>query len=617
MKNKLELKASHFLLGACILSFLTFWFARYIDTSSFDLVQHFLLVDELAKHAGVRTGALERIGPMAVYPAAAHWMATIIGWIGGSGLVGITIVTIASVYLSYVLIICLIGASSPARVLLLALAFLLLRFTRSQIGWEVVANFFYPQLVADVMYFGILLWVSKNRENWKQTISFLLAGLITMWIQPLVAVHILAAGCALMAFQLWNRWSEKAFPRVRNAANLATLVVGSAVIVLANPAFKLMREISANDGYLRFGYSSILLVALICAAIGAWNLRRYWCGKAEYVDAILGSAVVAAVGLTVLQFALLKLHGDGSAYAVKKHMFIVLTLGMMNTVRVVASYFPISKKTLTPGVVAPILAGFASIFVLKGYDTPVAPIVNALANANHVAEYQLADFTPGNTVSNDSTLPLLGNVMISLTAFQHSFDARAISWQNGAAITEGAKYVMIRHTPYIDKICDTRFSETATYVVVDPSCLKQYFPGEPLSFTPGGNAWLYASNGWGRAKEWGAWSLGDVGGSIVLSVPPKAAYQLVIEGRADVTQQHPVQTIIAEVNGTEIATWTFDLTAPTGTRMAEIPKDLIQNGSLRIVLKAPGSVSPAQIGQLKDARVYGLGVQTLTLHAMP
>jgi len=617
MTDQSKLKTSHFLLGACILSFLTFWFARYIQNGSLDLVQHLLLVDELAKHAGVRTDAFQHISTMAFYPPAAHWMATIIGWIGGSGLVGITIVTIASVYLCYVLIISLVGASSPTRILLLALAFLLLRFTRSQIGWEVVTNFFYPQLVADVMYFGILLWVSKNREYWKQTISFLLAGLITMWIQPLVAVHILAAGCALMAFQLWSRWSEEAFPRVRNTANLAALVIGSAVIVLANPAFKLMREISANDGYLSFGYSSILLVALICAAIGAWNLRRYWCGKAEYVDAILGSAVVAAVGLTVLQFALLKLHGDGSEYAIKKHMFIVLTLGMMNTVRVIASYFPISKITLTPGVVTPILAGFASIFVLKGYDTPVAPIVNALAYANHAAEYQLADFTPGNTVSNDSTLPLVGNLIVSLTAFQHSFDARAVSWQNGAEIAEGAKYVMIRHTPYIDKICDTRFSEAATYVIVNPSCLKQYLPGEPLSFAPGGNAWQYASNGWSSAEPWGAWSLGDVGGSIVLSVPPKAAYQLVIEGRAYVTQQHPVQTIIAEVNGSEIATWTFDLTAPTGTQTAEIPQNLVQNGLLKIVLKAPGSVSPVQIEQSADARVLGLGVQTLTLRAVP
>ncbi|WP_408600127.1 hypothetical protein [Pseudomonas sp. PLMAX] len=615
MNNKLDLKASNYLLGVCVLSFLTFWFARYIQTTSFDLVQHFLLVDELTKHASVRSGSLERIGAMALYPPVAHWMATIIGWIGGSGLVGITIVTIMSLYICYVLITILVGAQSPTHVFLLALAFLLLMLTRSIVGWEVVTNFFYPQLVADVMFFGTLLWVSKHQENWKQTVSFLIAGQITIWIQPLVAIHVLAAGCALMAFQLWHRWGNNAFPRTRHSASLALLVVGSATIILTNPAFKVMREISSNDGYLHFSYSSTLMVAVICAAIGTWNLRQYWLGKAGYVDAILGSAAVAAAGLAILQYALLKLHGDGSMYAVKKHMFIVLTLGMMNAVRVIASYFPTRKSGLTPSIVVPIIAGCASIFVLKGFNTPVAPIVKALSSANHAAEYQLADFTPGNTVFDDDTLPLMANVMISLTAFQHAFDPRAISWQGGASIKEGAGHVMMRRTPYIAKICDAKLSETSAYVVVNPSCLARYLPGEKLSFSPGGNAWQYASNGWGGAEEWGSWSLGNVSGSILLSVPP-SAYKLVVDGMAYLTQQHPTQTVVAEANGTEIATWTFDLSAPIGTREAVIPQDLIKDGSLHIVFKSPASVSPAQIGQSADARVLGIGVKTLTLNAL-
>jgi hypothetical protein len=107
-----------------------FWFGRYIHTGSFDLVQHYLLVDEIIKHGGIRTEACQRMGAIAIYPPAAHWMAAIISWIGGSGLVGIILVTIASLYFCY-----LIGANAPANILIFALAFLLLRFTRSQIGW--------------------------------------------------------------------------------------------------------------------------------------------------------------------------------------------------------------------------------------------------------------------------------------------------------------------------------------------------------------------------------------------------------------------------------------------------------------------------------------------------
>lgn len=612
MKNKLELKVSHFLLGASILSFLVFWFARYIQTSSFDLVQHLLLVDELSRHAGVMPGAFERIGAMALYPPASHWMATIIGWIGGSGLVGISIVSIIAVYLCYVMIIRLVGAGSLARVLVLCILFSALMFTHSLIGWEVVENYFYPQLVADVVYFGALLWALNNRESWKQTAAFLLAGLATMWIQPLVAVHILAAGCALAAFQLWNRWSESAFVRKLNAANLVVMVIAAAVIVYTNPAFKVMRQISGNDGYLVFGYNAPLLIAIICAAVGAWNLRRYWVGKGEYADVILGSAVVAAVGLVVLQFALLKLHGDGSDYAIKKHMFIVFTLGMMNAARLITSHYWGNKETLSAGLITPVLAGVASVFALQGYTTPVAPIVNALSYANNAAQYQLTDFKPGNTVSDDGTLPLMGNVMVTLTAFQHPFDARAISWLRGTAMKDGAEYLMMRRTAYIDKICESKQSETGGYVVVSPSCLSQYLPGEQLSFAPGGSAWQYAGDGWGGAETWGSWSLGNTEGAVTLNLPA-SSYRLDVDAMAYLTEQHPNQTVIVEANGTEVAKWIFELAAPTGTRSAEIPKALIRDGSVHIVFKAPGAVSPKQLGQSEDTRVLGLGVKTLTL----
>ncbi|MGX1186646.1 hypothetical protein AB7M29_004325 [Pseudomonas sp. F-14 TE3623] len=616
MNSKLRLNASHLVLGAVILSFLTFWFARYIQTSSFDLVQHLLLVDELSRHAGVMPGAFERIGAMALYPPAAHWMATIIGWIGGSGLVGISIVSIIAVYLCYVLIIRLVGAGSLARVLVLTILFSTLMFTHSLIGWEVVENYFYPQLVADVVYLGALLWALNNRENWKQTAAFLIAGFATMWIQPLVAVHVLAAGCALAAFQLWNRWNESPFVRKLNAASLVIMVTGAAVIVYTNPAFKVMRQISGNDGYLVFGYNAPLLIALICAAVGAWNLRRYWVGKGEYADVILGSAVIAAVGLVVLQFAMLKLHGDGSDYAIKKHMFIVFTLGMMNAARLITSHYWGNKETLRAGLITPVLAGIASVFALQGYTTPVAPIVNALAYANNAAQYQLADFKPGNTISDDGTLPLMGNVMVTLTAFQHPFDARAISWLRGTAMKDGAEYLMMRRTPYIDKICDSKLSETGGYVVVSPTCLNSYLPGEQLSFIPGGSAWQYAGDGWGGAEAWGAWSLGNKDGSILLNLPTNS-YRLDVDAMAYLTEQHPSQTIIAEANGIEIAKWTFDLAKPSGPRFAEIPKALIRDGSLRIVFKAPGSVSPKQLGQSEDIRVLGLGVKIISLTPSP
>jgi hypothetical protein len=484
--NKKVHRSIQAVFALAILALLMLWFGRYIHTASFDLVQHYLLVDEIMKHDGIRPDASQRMGAMANYPPAAHWMAAIIGWIGGSGLVGITLVTIASLYLCYLIIAYLVGADAPANVLLFGLVFLLLRFTRSQIGWEVVANFFYPQLVADAAYFTVLLWVARNREIWKQASAFLLIGMLTMWIQPLVAIHILAAGCVLMAFQFVEMGRGKSVRLTRKAVLLVVFAAVSASIVLLHPEFKIMREISGNNGDLTLGYNQVMLVAGLCALSGVINLLRRLAGRGAYIDTVLGCAVVAVTLLVALQFMLLKLHNDGSAYAVKKHMFIVCTLGVMNTVRLIAAGLPASKRGLSPGWVAPLVAGFASFFVLKGFTTPVAPIVNAMAYANHAASYELPDFVPGNTVADDSSLPLMGNVMISLTAFQHSFDATAISWQRGASIKEGAQYAMVMRTPYIDKICGDRTAGNESYVIVKPACLKQYLPNEVLSLAPGG-----------------------------------------------------------------------------------------------------------------------------------
>ena len=611
MINKEGSRLGPVALAICVLSFLIFWYGRYIQTGSFDLAQHYLLVDEIMKHAGVRPGD---IGSMASYPAGSHWIAAVIGWICGSGLVAITIVTIASIYLSYLLIAHLIGASESMNVALFSGAFLALNFTHALLGWEVVSNYFYAQLVGDVVYFGMLFWISRNQEDWTQVFALLMVSWFTMWIHSLVAVHILAAGCVLMAFQLLDRWGNKSVHGMAAGLPLVALVIGSIVIALTNPAFKAMRDISANDGYLAFGYGNIMLVALLCGALGVWNLYRRWRGRAEYVDAVLGAAVVAAVCLASMQFAALRLHGDGSAYAVKKHMFIIVTLGLMNAVLAVSSLFPFGNWRLKSGLVAPILAGFASCFALQGFNTPVAPIVRALAYADHAVDYQLVDFTPGNTVADDSSLPLMGNVMVSMAAFQHPFDARAIGWQSGASLKDGSPYAMVRRTATIDKLCNPRFAETQIYVIVDPACLRAYGINDQLNFKAGGNGWNYASTGWSGPESWGGWTLGG-GGVIVLNLsePVKGPIKLIVDGMVYVNEKHPLQRIDVIVNGADIGAWTYSRDAPSGERSVDIPESVARSGKLQIVFKPIDAVSPLQLGESGDGRVLGLGVKTVTL----
>jgi hypothetical protein len=605
-------------LAFAAMVFLMAKFGRFFQNGSFDLVQHYLLIDEIMKHGGVRPDAYARIGAMAVYPPAAHWMAALLGWIAGSGLVGMNLVTIAAVFVCYLFIVSMVSEGSWSRIAIFFALFLAFRFTGSMVGWEVRSNFFYPQLVADALYFGCLFWMARVQRDLSRAFVFIIGGFLTMWVQPLIAVHIFATGLALLAFECAKDWiAQRRFPLKPALVTLGATLLAAAIVV-EHPAFKVMRAISANDGYLAIGYSQIMLVASVCALLGVINMSRYVRSKAGAIDAVIASAVIGAAMLTYLQFALLKLHGDGSAYAVKKHMFLVFTLGSMNFVRLAGSALHPARATRLQypglGIVA---AAVMSSFALKGFDTPVAPVVRALTYADRAVVDNLPPFRPGNTAADDASLPLIANVMISLTSFQHPFDARAIAWQEGASIKRDIPYVMVRRTDDVDRKCQRRYAEGQEFVVVEPACLKRYTFDSPLNFSSKGNAASYLGNGWGAPEEWGAWSLGNIGGEMDLVIPSgtKGPLRLQVDAISYVNRRHPSQEIIVEVNGKDIANWKFEQTSPAGRRSALIPADLVSGGSLHIVFKAPGAVSPAQMGESADARSLGIGLKTFTLVA--
>ncbi|SCK31562.1 hypothetical protein VAR608DRAFT_2717 [Variovorax sp. HW608] len=620
MKEEYIRRAGPAVLATCVLGLLLLRFGGYLQAFSYDLVQHYLLVDELSRNGAVRPDAFERIGAMAIYPPIAHWLATLIGWIGGSGLVGITLVAISGVFFSYWSICRLAGDGSLASLVVVLAAFILLEGTRSFVGWEVVANFFFPQIVADAVYFGALIWLTTQRSTIIQIFGVLLVGAVAMSIQPLVAIHLLAVGCVLVSFETLQVLRSPLGRDWRRACGLWLVILAASIaIVVLHPAFKTMREISSNNGYLEFGYTHVLRLAVACGAIGAFCLWRCWRGRGTRTDVVLSSALVGAAGLCLLQFALLFIHGDGSLYAVKKHMFLVVTLTVINAARVLTSPIQFKRADLQwVGWLAPLTAGFMSMSPLAGFNTPVVPIVRALAYANHAADYALPGFRPGNTVADVAGLPTLGNVLVSVTAFQHRFDATVISWQQGANIRSGAELAMIRRSPNVVRKCPMRSAESASYVVVDPACLHSYRLGDVLRFAEGGNGWDYVSSGWGAAEPWGAWTFGDVGAVLELELSERAlpsGLRVDVEGMAWLPPEHPTQAIAIEINGREVAQWKFSQESSQGTRTAHIPPDLVRGGRLRIVLRAPGAVSPLQLGIAPDARVLGMGVKSFSVRA--
>jgi len=419
-------RVPYYLLASLVGIALLIHFGRFIELSM-DFVQHFMLVDEIMKNGGRRPEV--QIGIMSIYPPGAHWLAALVGWIGGSGLVAIVLISIASVYVSYLLVLELVGKDSPAKLALVAVAFVLLAHTHSLIGWEVALNYFYSQLVDDVVLLLTLV---------------ALARITDVWARALIGI----------------------------ARALGLTAVGSVLILLFHPSFKAMRAAAETNGNVQFSYSFTLVAVAVCAGIALLVVWRNFSGRSpSEVDTVLGCAGLATAILAVAQYIVLHVGHAGSDYAVKKHMFVVVTLAMINGVRLVGDRWP---RTWQYGWLAtPVLAGFAAFHILEPFNVPVVPILRAIDYANHVAQFDLPGFKPANTVSYDKELPPEINLMISETSFQQSFGDKQTAWISGGDPTVDAEYAMVRRTPAIDAQCKDRIAESATYVVVTPDCLKR------------------------------------------------------------------------------------------------------------------------------------------------
>src|ERR1700681_4209755 len=72
-----------------------------------DAIFHYSLIHWLYTKEGVLATDPDSL-LFAVYPSASHWLAAIVGWAAGSYFVGMILVTIAALYLSYLFIALLV-----------------------------------------------------------------------------------------------------------------------------------------------------------------------------------------------------------------------------------------------------------------------------------------------------------------------------------------------------------------------------------------------------------------------------------------------------------------------------------------------------------------------------
>jgi hypothetical protein len=603
-------------VSTLLLAGLFITFGGRINLNSGDVYLHYALVHEISRFGNVRPGNTA-LSVMLTYPPGSHWLAAIVGWIGGSDLVAIRLISIAATFISYFFAARLVEhGRGVSAAILFALLIAACSNTHSIVGQEVTVDFFYPQLVGDVAIFGFLSWLAYRNGNSSWAVAFAtpLVGTALMWIQPISSIHVLGAGTALLGLLCLRSWRTDRF--TATAYSTVFVVSVSAAIVRFHPMMGTMRGIAKNDGAIglaaHLSDTAIVFVVASCITMGAVNQWRYFRSNGTRVDGVVGSAMLSACGIIILQYLALLIANEGSAYAVKKHLFLIVTLGLMNFVRLLAGAAWLLQARVNWNYSAPIVATIATTLIFGGGGVEMRPLLDALAFANNAASFAFSDFRAGNTVSVDLTMSPIANIIVSVSAFGYPMDQhRELPWLAGAAPENDAEYVMLRRP--LEKHCPGPSVQSATFVIVETRCLKTYVPGEILSFKKGGLARRYARIGWSSAEEWGTWASQNGEVSLRLPAGSTGPYELIVDAQALLAPNHRDQAVKVFANGEQIAEWKFEGDIVLREKRATIRADLINDATIKINFVAQDATSPAQLRMSGDTRIMGIGISALRL----
>lgn len=310
-------------------------------TNSTDLAQHYSLVARLAEHWHLPLVPDRTLGEMAYYPRGAHALAALLSQVLHSDLFGMQLVVLLSVFAIWafvaVLLLNLPGVArwwSAGALMVLMLA----NFTWHGFefhGEELIGNYFLSQLMAQAgalaMVVATLYGERGARPTWQRNLLLLGACWVIELVHLLPVMQLLGFYALLLLFDALARRTLAGWLQA-----LGWLLAGL-VLVAKHPTFAAMKDISRNDGAIHFDLlnhmGGIIFYCVLVALVSALMLWRWYRLDAARRELWLVWKMVGALGLSVAGFCVLQAlawhFGQGSVYAVKKHLFTINTVALL------------------------------------------------------------------------------------------------------------------------------------------------------------------------------------------------------------------------------------------------------------------------------------------------
>ena len=298
-------------------------FGARLYSHSSDLGWHYALTYFLTQTVRLPTEADQHLAVMFGYPPMFHIVAAVVSTVLSSPLISMQYVALLACFGCYCVIASII---LPGRLALLTGVLFLLGllcfriFFGGLIGYEIIDNAFYPQILGTAAFLGSMSVLSRLAGSPACYFFVAVAStLFTAWIYTLSGAW-LAVGASALFLLLQH---AKTIPVRWAIANIIILPL----IVLFHPTFgPMVTNAEYLGAFVPSYYGLTLVMAVALAILFLLLLHRMRGATKSRTDALLIALLLSSVGGVIVQATLQQLAGLGSKYAVAKHVFLASTV---------------------------------------------------------------------------------------------------------------------------------------------------------------------------------------------------------------------------------------------------------------------------------------------------
>lgn len=593
-------------------------------STSIDFAAHGTLVSKLMASWSLSESDVS-LAEMATYPRVAHQIASIAGHLTGSAIKSMQETAIISLFLLWSMVG--LGFSGLSRNRLFAalatltaiIVFGHLQFGIEFFGSELIASYFFAQLVAQAL--GMAILVFAMRTEWKDPNSIMPVVILAICSPLLASVHLLPALELLGALAiLASLQALKPSPGKWIARTLtsAGIFLASAALLAANPDFLAMVQISSNNGATAFRYvaniNEVMLLATVTAVVCCFMLSQWWrkrnasCSYQTLLLKYFGAFGLATAGLCLTQIFVLQFFARGSEYACLKYAVALQSQLAIAAALLVTLCIRESRGPFRPGVSQ--LAGilFAVAACVCNFWGPVParlePLVAAEINARQLERSQ-----PGSTtgkydlVMGIDAVPPIGSYFISRgvlgsPSFGISMD---VLFERLPSPGEQVNRILTSEGSDPWDIAACRQGRAGALVVLDGACVYSNFHAlqcrDTIEFKSQGSL-DKASSGFSNPEPTGRWSEGPTASLTCEQVVP-APTVVYLDAAALVSETHSQRMTVSVNSG---IAQTVEFSTQTPARTIEIPLPIGNAPRLVLRFEFPDAASPAELGINADQR---------------